>query len=225
MRIRAVERSDVGVPAWWVDGDDEPCEAWLLFRVGIADETLLARGITRLALQVARTGVRSHAVDLELVVEGAYSGYHLTGDPDDVAAVVADLGRTLITPPVSLSPADRLEQARHDLHLSFAITPLTDGGPECSFHFGATDYGLLGFDELALGTLDEAAVASWTQRYLAGGNATMAWSCRPPDDLAITLPWGPRQPTPRPIPTAMPTPRVPVGAGSARLGRRVAARR
>ena len=93
MGIRAVERADVGVPAWWVDGDDEPCEAWLLFRVGIADETLLTRGITRLALQVARTGVRHHGVDVDLVVEGAYSGYHFTGDPDDVAVVVADLAR------------------------------------------------------------------------------------------------------------------------------------
>jgi len=207
MGLRAVERSDVGVPAWWVDGDDDPCEAWLLFRVGIADETLLTRGITRLALQVARTGVRHHDVDLDLVVEGAFAGFHLTGDPEDVAEVVAELGRCLVTPPPSPSPRDRLEQARHDLLVSFDTRPLATGGLDAAIHFGATDYGLLGFDEFGLSSLDEEAVRAWTQRHLVGGNAVMAWSCRPPDHLAITLPWGPRLATPRPIPTDLPTPR------------------
>jgi hypothetical protein len=41
-------------------------------RSATTDETLLTRGITRLALQVARTDVRHHGVDLDLLVEGAY---------------------------------------------------------------------------------------------------------------------------------------------------------
>src|SRR5690349_10195772 len=115
MGMRAVERADVGVPAWWVDGDDYPGEAWLLFRVGIADETLLTRGITRLALQLARAGVPHRGVDGALVVEGACSGYHLTGDPEDIAVVLADLGRALVDPPTGPAAVERLEQARRDL--------------------------------------------------------------------------------------------------------------
>jgi hypothetical protein len=212
MGIRAVERVDVGVPAWWVDGDDEPCVAWLLFRVGIADETLLTRGITRLALQVARTGVRHHGVDVDLVVEGAYSGYHFTGDPDDVAVAVADLSQALVSAPLATTAAgglhdERLEQARHDLLIVSATTALVAGGLEASLHYGATDYGLLGFDDYGLSSLDEDAVRTWSQRHLVGGNAAMAWSCPLPERWSITLPWGARVPTPRPIPTAMPTPR------------------
>lgn len=212
MRIKAVERVDVGVPAWWVDGDDEPCEAWFLFRVGIADETLLTRGLTRLALQVARTGVRHHGVDLELVVEGAYSGYHLTGDPDDVATVLADLSSALVGAPMATTATapthdDRLERARHDLLVTAVTTPLVDGGAGASLHFGATGFGLLGFDEYGLGSLDADVVRTWTDRHLVSGNAVMAWSCRPPERRSITLPWGPRVPTPRPIPAALPTPR------------------
>ncbi len=205
MKIRAVERVDVGVPAWWVDGDDDPCEAWLLFRVGIADETLLTRGITRLALQAASVGVRHHGVDVDLVVAGAYSGYHLTGDPDDVVPVVTDLAGALVAP--SIDAADQLDQARHDLIIGSPLVGSLDGGFGASLQYGATGYGLLGFDDYGLSSVDADAVRSWTQRHLVGGNAAMAWSCRPPERWSIALPWGPRVPTPGPIPAAMPTPR------------------
>ncbi|MGZ4707429.1 MAG: hypothetical protein ACXWBN_01650 [Acidimicrobiales bacterium] len=202
MGMRAVERVDLGVPAWWVDGDDEPGEAWLLFRVGIADETLLTRGLTRLALQLARTGVRHHGVDLEVVVQGACSGYHLTGDPDDVAVAITALSRSIVMPPV-----DQLELARHDLIIRSSVVGPAEGGLAASLHFGASGYGLLGFDDYGLSSLDADAVQTWMQRHLVGANAAMAWSCEPPERWSIALPWGPPVPAPRPVPVAMPTPR------------------
>ena len=202
MAIDAVERTDVGVPLWWIDGPDETCDAWLLFRVGAADETLLTRGITRLALEIGRLGVAHRRVEIGVLVGGSCSGYHLTGDPEDVATAIADVGRSIAMPAM-----DRIEETRHALVIRSNLVGIAAGGFAASLHFGAGGHGLIGYDDYGLSSVDAAAVTDWMQLFLVGGNAALAWGCEPPPDLSIVLPWGPLVPAPPPVPAAMPTPR------------------
>ena len=89
-----------GVTTIWTDAPP-PLRAGLLFRTGIADETLAQAGYTHLIehLALSTQGENSQDHHQNGFVTGAATGFFKMGQPDDVAGFFAEICNTLTSLP------------------------------------------------------------------------------------------------------------------------------
>jgi hypothetical protein len=181
-----------GVPVFWTEAPD-PFTGALMFRVGRADEMLPTSGITHLVEHLALYPVGRQPYDYNGVVEENIALFWASGRREEVLDFLGRCSRQ-----VGELPLDRLEDEKRVLRVEGArVGGLY--GDLLSYRYGAQGYGLMGFNELGLRSLEAGDVADWSARFFSSGNA-VAWLSGPPDGLSLTLPVAGRQPPPEPEP-------------------------
>ncbi len=185
-----------GIPVWWADAPGEFfCS--LMFRAGLADETLATCGITHLVehLSLFALGRRSHPFNG--FVDDARCVFYASGERDEVLEFVR-----LAAAAVHDLPLDRLETERRVLRAEASGA----GGlfQRLRGHrYGAAGYGLVNYQELGLRWLGPEEITGWAAERFTRGNAVLWMTGEPPEDFALDLPDGPRLPTPEPEPLAL----------------------
>ncbi|HEX2295756.1 MAG TPA: hypothetical protein VHN37_10650 [Actinomycetota bacterium] len=197
-----IRRTDLdGLETFWAEGDG-PARAWLVFRVGALDETLLTRGISRLAAGVALEGV-----DDGSAAYGSFAGvptttFELDGTRDEVISVLRHVWGRLASPrAASLEPTREREIRYSGWRVPDGIDQLL------ALRFGPRGAGLAGQPELGLHHVDWEAVGAWTERFFVPRNAALALVNVSPDDVRLpSRSQGEWQPPPGPGTARVPLP-------------------
>jgi zinc protease len=204
------ERAEIdGIPVFWAPAPGA-FRAALMFRVGMADETVPTRGITHLVEHLALFASSSRPFEANGFVDAERCVFHAVGERDDVlgwltrcAAALADL------------PLDRLATERRILQAEAR----GGAGPPVqsrllTMRLGAQSFGIANTDEFGLRWLDADEVAGWARARFGRGNAALWMTAQPPDSLELPLLDGPRWPPPPVEPLAEPSRRRYVADGT-----------
>ncbi|WP_328465093.1 insulinase family protein [Actinoplanes sp. NBC_00393] len=183
-----------------------PMHAGLVFRVGVADESPVNRGITHLVEHLVLPGpaqVSSH-LNSRTGIEHTY--FHVQGSAERIAEFLAGVCAAL-----RRLPTDRLE-AEKDVLRSEAAGRVTDPLP--MRRHGARDFGMPSYPEWGLSGLAAEHLNEWIARYFTRANAAL-WVAGDelPAGLALDLPDGTRQPAPAPSSALPVSPAVFAGPG------------
>ncbi|MER5931680.1 insulinase family protein [Streptomyces sp. NPDC002054] len=188
-----------------------PVEAGLLFRVGVADETLPVRGITHLVEHLA---LYRHGLS-DLHYNGAtastYTHFHVTGTPAEVVEYLNGVCTALRD-----LPMERLETEKEILRTEAASRNHGPAHSMALWRYGARSYGLTGYEETGLPALTAPAVRAWAEEWFTGENAVL-WMTGDsvPEGLDLKLPSGTRRPAPAPTSALPQTPAHFVGEDGA----------
>jgi zinc protease len=181
-----------GVRVCWVD-DLGPPRALLQFRVGVADEPFVARGVSHLVEHLTLAPFAGTHQLCNGYVDLGRTAFVTQGDPDHVVDFLDQVCRRLHDLPV-----ERLDRERRILR--------TEGQQRQSgvmeellvTRFGARTYGLAAHREWGLDHLDGDDISQWAAARFVAGNAVCWLSFPPPDGLRFDLPPGPWRPLPVP---------------------------
>lgn len=187
-----IGRTDLdGLATYWAEGPG-PAQAWLVFRVGAADETLFTRGITRFAAALAIDRAGSGAAAYGAFVGGTTTAFELNGSGEQVVELLGQIWRGLGT----FEP-ERFESVREReiLHAGWRVPDLTDH--LLARRFGPRGPGLSGQPEIGLHHLDPEEVLEWRARYFTTANAALTLKNVSPEDVPVPgLPEGEWRPPP-----------------------------
>lgn len=188
-----------GIPLYW-DDVPGPCTAHLLLGTGIEHEPLPRRGVTELAEQLAMAGAGAAACDeVGSAVEGDYTRFWATGEPEQVAEVVNRLCRTLAEPPVAgLAAAVRRVEARQLREERWERFQERELG----FRYGLRGPGRAGWAAMAVAHIGADTVRAWAAERFTRAGAVLLLTGPPPKALDPGLPDGPRpeRPVVAPLP-------------------------
>ncbi|MEU6866152.1 insulinase family protein [Streptomyces sp. NPDC046876] len=170
-----------------------PLSAGLLFRVGRADETLATSGITHLVEHLA---LHRHGMgDLHYngATAAAYTHFHVTGTPADVAEYLGGVCAALRD-----LPMDRLETEKEILRTEAAGRSHGPGRAAALWRYGSRSYGLTGYAEAGPYHLTADQVRDWARDWFTTENAVL-WITGDtvPEGLDLTLPAGEWRPAPQ----------------------------
>lgn len=200
---RTPDRSVIdGVPVFHLEGPG-PLLAVLMFRVGLADETLPTRGITHVVEHLALDSAIDRP-DRDRVggrVDAMVTRFSVRGTPADVTQFLAD-----VTSNLSDLPTQRLELERRVLLTEAANANFGSMKQVSSYRYGARGRGLEDFHEYGLRWLGAEALRSWAAERFNAGNAALWVSGELPKDLRLNLRPGTRFPAVRVEPLPHPTP-------------------
>ncbi|MFJ8582503.1 insulinase family protein [Micromonospora sp. NPDC093277] len=171
-----------------------PVRAGLVFRVGMADETLPRRGVTHLLehLVLAPFGPLDHGANG--TTEALFTSFVVQGDPAEVSTFLTTVCRHLREP-----PAGRLALEREILRVE--ENGRGGGGMDqiALWRYGARDHGLVSFPEYGLAGLTEDDLREWAAHWFTRQNAVLFIAgAEVPAGLRLPLPDGARQPVPTP---------------------------
>ncbi|HWU08270.1 MAG TPA: insulinase family protein [Streptomyces sp.] len=186
-----------------------PVTAGLLFRVGVADETLATTGITHLVEHLA---LHRHGLS-DLHYNGAtgvtYTLFHATGTPEEVVTYLNGVCAALRD-----LPLERLETEREILRTEAAGRSRRPGHQLPLWRYGAQGYGLSSYGEHGTWHLTADAVRDWAYTRFTRDNAVL-WITTDtvPQGLDLTLPAGVPRPLPAPTSALPVTPAYITGGG------------
>lgn len=177
-----------GIQTFWVDAGP-PFVATLMFRVGVADETLAARGITHLVEHLALSPLRAVAHPFNGSVTHDVTIFWAAGSVEDVVAFMARLADQLAN-----LPADRLE-----IEAGVLIAEGRDFQPSShasilATRFGPHGPGLAAYSEFGLRRIGTDDARRWAARWFTAGNAVLLLTGPPPDSMKLPLAAGERRP-------------------------------
>ncbi|AEV81760.1 peptidase M16 [Actinoplanes sp. SE50] len=177
-----------GVPAV-LSPTTGPMHAGLVFRVGVADEPLPRRGVTRLVEHLVLDGPGATGRQHQPMTGAEHTFFHVRGDADEITTFLTGVCDALREPPV-----DRLEQVRDRLR-----EHREQGDPLALWRHGARDFGAAGYPEWGLDGLTAEQLRDWIARYFTRENAAL-WVAgeQIPAGLKLHLPPGERRPAPVP---------------------------
>lgn len=189
-----------GVRVLWAPAPP-PLRASLVFRVGMADETLPIAGTTHLIEHLALFGLGRRCYGYNGFTAPGRTSFVVAGDEAEVVEYLAD-----VTTALSDLPLDRLEAEARVLRTEADGRGRNWAAAMLAYRYGARGFGLAGHREYGLEHLEAADVEAWASRYFNAGNAVLWLSGPPPANLRLHLPQGDHHeiPTPRPIPFAAP---------------------
>jgi predicted Zn-dependent peptidase len=179
-----------GVATVWAEAPG-PLEGTLLFRTGLADETLVTAGQTHLVEHLALSTIPDPARRHGGFVSGTTTGFHTRGRPDEVATFLAQVCRAL-----GALPEERLEAEKQVLGAEAAGRPFSVWGRLLAWRYGAVGHGLLGLPEYGVQAATAEQLRTLVAHRLTRGNAVLSLSGPPPAGLRLDLPPGHRQPPP-----------------------------
>ncbi|MGV9787177.1 insulinase family protein [Streptomyces sp. NPDC003435] len=177
-----------GIPTLFVQAAG-PMRAGLVFRVGVADETLSRAGFTHLTEHLAlyRQGVADYHYNG--ATKAAFTHFHVEGAEHEIVAYLTGVCDSLTD-----LPMDRLEMEKEILRTEESrrdsvLLPL--------WRYGAQGYGLVSYPEWGVRNASAHDVWQWTQSWFTRDNAVL-WitGAHLPAGLSLKLPAGDRRPMP-----------------------------
>ncbi|POX54337.1 insulinase family protein [Streptomyces sp. Ru72] len=166
-----------------------PMRAGLVFRVGVADETLARTGVTHLVEHLAlhRQGLADY--HFNGATKAAFTHFHVEGAEHEVVAYLQGVCASLTD-----LPMERLETEKEILRTEESRR---DVGQLPLWRYGAQGYGLVSYPEWGVRSLRPDDVREWVHAWFTQGNAAL-WIAgeRLPAGLTLKLPAGPRRPLP-----------------------------
>lgn len=211
------ERATVdGITTFWIQTPG-PFQVALLFRVGVADETLPTRGITHLVEHLALYASSTRSDEANGFVDAERCVFYASGERGEVLDWLRRCAAALADLPLERLPAERrilrAEAVRGDN--AGVHARLLD------MRFGADGYGLGNYRELGLRWLGDEEVSAWARARFTRGNAVMWMTGEPPEELELPLLEGERCPPPRvePLPRVDRRRLISDGTGGCRLRR------
>lgn len=174
-----------------------PMRAGLVFRVGVADETLARSGITHLVEHLAlhRQGLADY--HFNGATKGAFTHFHAEGAEHEIVAYLEGVCASLTD-----LPMERLETEKEILRTEEARR---EPGQLPLWRYGAQGYGLVSYPEWGVRELRPEDLGHWAQTWFTRDNAVL-WIAgeRLPAGLSLKLPAGHRRPMPA-VTSALPT--------------------
>lgn len=168
----------------------------LTFRVGWADETAAARGITHLVEHLALFPLGRRPFEYNGRVEDCFTSFWATGRQQEVEGFLVEVARNLHGLPLDRLPTEKRVLRAEGAGEGGVLTRLLD------YRFGATGFGLGNYPELGLRWLDPDSVSAWAGTAFTAENA-VAWLSGPPSEgFTISLPSGARRAAPPTQPLA-----------------------
>lgn len=170
---------------------DGPMTAGLMFRVGMADETLPLCGITHLVEHLAlhRHGLADYHYNG--TTSATETHFLVQGSPEQVVAYLTGVCAGLTNLPLERLQTEKsiLETEANGRSLNLLAR----------VRHGARDYGLTGYPTWGLAQLRPEDVQGWASAWFTRGNAVL-WIAGDdvPGGLRLHLPDGPRRPLPVP---------------------------
>jgi len=178
-----------GLSTYWV-ANGGPFRAVLVFRIGVADETLPTRGICHLVEHLAiepQPRLYSHngwcSIDT--------TGFWAEGDRDEVLGYLSGVARRLQPLPRDRMVAERQILATEGSQRGGSIVTTL-----LSCRWGAQTYGTASYDEFGLFRLSEDEAQAWADRYFVADNAVLFMTGEPSDSFSLELPRGERHSLP-----------------------------
>ncbi|MFI9393789.1 M16 family metallopeptidase [Streptomyces bauhiniae] len=185
-----------GIPTLFVQAAG-PMRAGLVFRVGIADETLGRAGLTHLIEHLAlyRQGVADYHYNG--ATKAAFTHFHVEGAEHEIVAYLTGVCASLTD-----LPMDRLETEKEILRTEESRR---DSGLLPLWRYGAQGYGLVSYPEWGVRNASAQDVWQWAQSWFTSDNAVL-WIAGEhiPAGLSLKLPAGDRRPMPA-VTSALPT--------------------
>ncbi|MEV5785808.1 insulinase family protein [Streptomyces sp. NPDC052287] len=174
-----------------------PMRAGLVFRVGVADETLARSGVTHLLEHLAlhRQGLADY--HFNGATKGAFTHFHAEGAEHEIVAYLEGVCASLTD-----LPMERLETEKEILRTEEARR---EPGQLPLWRYGAQGYGLVSYPEWGVRDLRPEDLRHWAQTWFTRDNAVL-WIAgeRLPAGLSLKLPAGHRRPMPA-VTSALPT--------------------
>ncbi len=177
-----------GVQTFWVDAGP-PFVATLMFRVGIADETLAGRGVTHLVEHLALAPLRDvpHPFNGSVAIDA--TNFWAAGSVEDVVAFMARLADHLAN-----LPTDRLEIEAGVLIAEGREFQSTSHANMLSTRFGPHGPGLIAYPEFGLRRLGADDARRWAADWFTAENAVLLLTGPPPEAMRLPLATGERRP-------------------------------
>jgi hypothetical protein len=178
-----------GFSTYWVEGGG-PFRAVLVFRIGMADETLPTRGICHLVEHLAiEPQPRLYAHNGWCSIDS--TGFWAEGDRDEVLSYLEGVVRRLHPLPRDRMVAERQILATEGNQRGGSIVTAL-----LSCRWGARTYGTASYDEYGLFRLGEDEAQAWADRYFVADNAVLFMTGEPPEGFSLELPRGERHTLP-----------------------------
>lgn len=186
-----INRTEIdGIPTFWADAPG-PFQGSLIFRCGRADEALRSGGISHMTEHLAIYPFDRLPHAHGGFVDDTRTVFHATGEPDEVGAYLSDICRNL-----GELPVERLGSERRVLEAEDESSGQTH--PAWHLRFGPSGYGLVGYREYGLQTVDPDEILCWSKQRYNRSNCALWFSGRPPENLELGLPAGERFAPPEP---------------------------
>lgn len=184
-----IRRTDLdGLATFYGEGPGIP-QAWLVFRVGAADETLTTRGITQFV-----AGLATDDLKVGYAKEGEWSGHAafgaFAGGPTTTFDFIGTTGQVTtllrqVWDRLAAPDLDRFEAVREQWMLWTSWWRPSDADALLAERFGPRGIGLVGQPALGLHHLEQDAVLAWRDRFFNPANAALALKNLSPESLGL----------------------------------------
>lgn len=175
------------MPVLWADGP-EPFAGALVFRVGLADETLATLGLSHFVEHLALHRGGRQRFDVNGFVDETRTVFWAAGTREEVCGFLSDVAAA-----IGSLPLERLDTERRVLLTEAQGRAAHPLGLLLRCRFGVTGFGLLDCVELGLRRVDVDEVAAWAREWFTSGNAAVWLTGPPTDDFSLPLPEGARR--------------------------------
>ncbi len=182
----------------WTDAPP-PLKAGLLFRTGLADETLPTAGQVHLVEHLALSAVGDPAHRHNGLTSGIFAGFFSIGSAQEVSGFLASICEALVS-----LPGNRLEDEKKILEAESASKSYDYCANLLMLRYGACGHGLLGMHQPGLRRVTIEQLQKYSARRFTKENAVLWLSGSPPSDLCLNLPNGMKRPLP-PLAPIQPT--------------------
>jgi zinc protease len=202
-----------GLSTYWVEGGG-PFRAVLMFRVGMADETLPTRGACHLVEHLAiEPQPRLYAHNGWCGVDS--TGFWAEGEREEVLDYLTGVVRRLHPLPRDRMVAERQVLATEGSQRGGSIVTTL-----LSCRWGARAYGTASYDEFGLFRLSEDEAQAWADRYFVADNAVLFMTGELPGGFNLELPRGERHalPVAEPIDNLLLPTGISLGQGAVGVG-------
>jgi predicted Zn-dependent peptidase len=174
-----------GVPIYWADSPGLTY-ASLIFRVGWADETLPAFGITHLVEHLALHGLL-YGSQVNGRVEAETTSFIAAGSPEDVSAAVTRVVSSLRSLPMERLDAERRVLLTEEASQGWSLPSLL-----LYKRYGACGLGMNWFSQLGLRHIDAGEIQAWADERFNRSNAALVVVGPQAGSWSLPLPEGRR---------------------------------
>ena len=189
MRVPVIEEHDEGGLATFRVETPPPLTAFLAFRVGHWDETVLNRGITHLVEHLALHPLRDVPHEFNGSVAGDFTTFWAAGTEEELQAFFRSLSRSL-----TALPFDRLDAEARVLQAETSGRPAGPIETLLTILLGPNGPGLLAYPERGFDLVGPREAQAWADRHFTRDNAVLMLLGPRRPDIRVDLPPGMHRP-------------------------------